>query len=222
MIHQLLDFALGPCVRNIKTEEKTLFLTFDDGPDPLSTPAVLDVLAQYHAPATFFLIADRAEKAKNLLARIQADGHTIGNHSINHDYGAFFNRAAALKTWVEDAEKLLQDLTGHQTVGFRPPAGVRTPPLRRVLYDLKEPLVLWSMRYFDGVKPWKEKAALASVPSLSSGDIVLLHDRQTHENLPIFLKTLNSFLQMVQNNGFQLRSLRRQDCITAMKDSSYN
>lgn len=197
------------CIRRVGTDRKTLFLTFDDGPDAESTPEVLKVLEKHGARATFFVISDQARRSPELLKTLQTRGHGIGNHSVDHDYRHYFQGRKSLKTWVHQAETALQEMIGSPTVGFRPPAGVRTPELHSALRELQMPLILWSARFFDTTFQWTEKSALKSLKKARSGDIVLLHDRKPKPMLSVFLQTLDTYLLQATRDGFTFDVLTR-------------
>jgi peptidoglycan/xylan/chitin deacetylase (PgdA/CDA1 family) len=186
-----------------------LYLTFDDGPHPQATPAVLEVLARHGAPATFFLVGQRAAVERGLVADVLRAGHAIGNHSSDHGYGHFFRGRRHLRDWVADSEALLEDVTGRPTAGFRPPAGVRTPELGWALAELGVPLVMWRVRFFDAVVPWRPLWAHASLRMTPPGAIVLLHDGQPAGRLPGFLATLDSYLAEARQRGFIFAALSR-------------
>jgi peptidoglycan/xylan/chitin deacetylase (PgdA/CDA1 family) len=211
----LSDSWLGHAVRSLPQELNEIYLTFDDGPDPEGTPAVLDLLHKHQGKATFFVIAEHARLQPQLLQRMLKEGHAIGNHSLDHRYRRYFSDTPKLKEWVSQAEQQLQELCGQPTVGFRPPAGLRTPPLAKALTELNEPMILWSTRYYDSVWGWPLKAARAHWTELAQNNIVLLHDRQRRKNLSEFLKTLDWFLNELKQQDFSLRALSRWQCLSA-------
>jgi peptidoglycan/xylan/chitin deacetylase (PgdA/CDA1 family) len=188
-------------------EGKSLYLTFDDGPDPHSTLAVLDALAEKHAKATFFVVANTAKAHPEILKKIIANGHSIGNHSLDHTYRRLFRGKSALKTWVQDSENILADLTGKPTVGFRPPNGILTPELTWALRELRMPIIYWNIRFYDALIGWSENRAISSLKKTESGSIVLLHDRQSPAKLPNFLKTFSTYQSEIERAGFQCRAL---------------
>lgn len=188
-----------------------LYLTFDDGPEPGATEAVLDRLCALQAPATFFLVAEKARQAPALARRIRSLGHGIGNHSLDHRYRPFFQGRSRMLQWISASESLLSDILGESPAGFRPPAGIRTPELAFALARLRLPLVLWDLRFFDAVLPWRETRALRSITRLRSGSIVLLHDRQPPHRLAGFLQVLTAFIGAARKAGFELEALRRDD-----------
>ena len=199
-------------IDNKNSEHQNLYLTFDDGPDPVSTEKVLKVLEQHHAKATFFVVAERAKAQKKLLNEILSCGHAIGNHSLDHQYRVFFQGKKAMQKWVRDAESQIADLIGSPTIGFRPPAGVRTPELHAVLLELKLPLVLWKMRYFDKAIDWTEKRALNSLSRITQGSLILLHDQVKREKIQLFTHTLSIYLDELNQRNFHFHSLSLALC----------
>ncbi|MBI3555798.1 MAG: polysaccharide deacetylase family protein [Deltaproteobacteria bacterium] len=210
-----LDRLLGQSIRRIHepgAEVKSLYLTFDDGPNSDSTPEVLETLETCRVPATFFVVARKAAAKRQLVQDIRANGHAIGNHSLDHRYGSFFSGRAKMLEWITSSEEMLKETTGAPSVGFRPPAGVRTPELHWALKQLNLPLVMWQRRFYDTVVPWNEKRALRSLASSTSGEIILLHDAQPVKRLPGFLKTLASYIKTAQQQGYEFRPLTRALC----------
>jgi peptidoglycan/xylan/chitin deacetylase (PgdA/CDA1 family) len=200
-------------VRTIATVHKSIFLTFDDGPEPGMTEKVLDLLDDFEIKATFFVIAEKARKYPTLLKEIQARAHSIGNHSLDHRFSRYFNGYASTLKWIGDSEKIISDLIGAQTIGFRPPWGVRTPALTRVLEQLQMPLILWNTRFYDAVVPWTPEKALRSIQNAQSGAIVLLHDRQPEDRMPLFLNALRVYIDAAKKDGFEMRNLSRSEVI---------
>ncbi len=207
-----LDRFFGNPIRKIPTGpgDSSLYLTFDDGPDPIGTEETLRVLRRHQVPASFFVIAEKAKASVALVRKIQEEGHAIGNHSLNHTYSNFFLGKRALREWVRKAEEMLIQQLGSIPVGFRPPAGVRTPELKWVLNELKIPLVLWNVRFFDKTVQWTKKRAVDSLSSTVNGSIVLLHDHQNSKNLQAFLSTLDDYILAAKSQGFKFKALKRK------------
>ncbi len=133
-------------LRRVSDFPKSVFLTFDDGPDPVGTPQVLETLRRHSAKATFFVIADCARRHRDILRDILREGHSVGNHSLDHAYRNYWRGVPALKEWVTSADSILR-AEGVEPVGFRPPAGVMTPNLRIALRELGQPVVMWNERF---------------------------------------------------------------------------
>jgi peptidoglycan-N-acetylglucosamine deacetylase len=102
-------------------------LTFDDGPDPVFTPQVLDVLKKYHVPAIFFVVGKNAEAHPELLERMIREGHEIGNHTFSHpNLSTFSDRHQDLELTL--TQRIIQATTGRSTLFFRPPYGGNPEP----------------------------------------------------------------------------------------------
>lgn len=201
----------GRCVRRIPPSAgwPLLYLSFDDGPAPEATPAVLDTLAAHGCAATFFLVAERAQRERRLVSRLLEAGHAIGNHSLDHTWNVYFHRPIRMLRWIDEAEQRLQDLCGRETVGFRSPAGVRTPALHWALRQLDLPLVHWDVRAFDRAVTWTDARARRDLAGARPGSIVLLHDTHAPPHLDGFLRTLGIFLAEARRRGFRFAPLDR-------------
>lgn len=150
-------------------DQPRVALTFDDGPDPEWTVAVLDVLKQHAATATFFLQGNRVDARPDLAARIVADGHEIGNHGYDHKRNDVRNQAS-----LGDAALTRQ---GIATRLFRPPGGEMGASGFLWLVRSGFTTVMWSVDAVDSMRQegkWKGQAPDYS--SVTAGDIVLMHD----------------------------------------------
>lgn len=151
-----------------------LYPTFDDGPDPVHTPAVLDALRATGARATFFVVGERAARHPDVVRRIVAEGHTLGHHSYHH--GAPESTSArALAEEIDRTRRVLRDITGQAPRLFRPPYGKLTASKLAAIWTRGQTVVLWSSdpRDFAG----GDAAEIARrLPALHGGEIVLLHD----------------------------------------------
>ncbi|UYL09608.1 polysaccharide deacetylase family protein [Bdellovibrio sp. SKB1291214] len=194
-------------VRKIHSAKNEIYLTFDDGPTEDLTPQVLDLLKEMNAKANFFVIGDEARKHPDILKRIVQEGHGLFSHSLDHAYRNYFKGTAQVKNWIENSLADLNHQSKQPQKAFRPPAGILTPPLITAAEQLQCPLVLWSHRFFDTTHAFTEEKALASLKTLRSGDIILLHDRQKTEHQELFLKTLRKYLQETQTQGYRCACL---------------
>lgn len=203
-------FGNAQVVRSLPNYERHVYLTFDDGPHPEVTPRVLDILDEHSAKATFFVVATVAEKFPNIVREILLRGHALGNHSYDHKYGPLFLKEPGIRLWIERSEDILRHVSGQGSVGFRPPNGVITPHLLRASHSLGLPVYLWNCRFFDTVRAWQKTHALKTLRRLESGDILLLHDRQSLKRHDEFLKTLQEFLLQGKKSNWSFERLPKK------------
>ena len=154
-----------------------VWITFDDGPDPLTTPILLDCLARHGVRAGFFLIGDKARRHPELVCAIAAGGHLIGNHSQTHPAGRFW-RLLPAPMWSEIAEcqQSLTEILGTAPRLFRPPVGHHNPFVAAPLQALGLSMVLWNCRGFDAVSRDPVAVRRRLQAGLRPGALVLLHE----------------------------------------------
>lgn len=188
-------------------------ITIDDGPNPEVTPIVLDILDRYAAKASFFCIAEKAQRYPDLCREIVKRGHTVENHSMRHKYHMPF---LLLGGWFDElnaAQKALTDITGICPRFFRPPVGLRNPLLDPVLSRLDLQLVSWTRRGFDTVEKDAKVVLAKLLRSLKAGDILLLHDGNaalTTAGVPVILEVLPKLLEAIVAAKLQPVTLQRQ------------
>jgi peptidoglycan/xylan/chitin deacetylase (PgdA/CDA1 family) len=172
---RILDRALGPFAGSlvaVRSREKLMALTFDDGPDPDWTPRLLDLLARRGMRGTFFLVGARAARYPELVARIAAEGHEIGNHSWDHP-------SLPTLSWRAVAAQLARAraaLAPHGARLMRPPYGDQTPASHLIARCLGYRVVLWSVNPHDWEARDAEALAERILAKAGPGAIVLLHD----------------------------------------------
>lgn len=150
-------------------------LTFDDGPDPRGTPAILEALAEADARATFFVLGHKVRAHPELARAIVAAGHELALHGDAHQVRAAFWRPA-LAADLARAEQSIEEVTGARPALFRPPAGVVVPSLLDVLRARGLGVVGWSVRPGDGLSLPSDVVAARVLGRSGPGDVVLLHD----------------------------------------------
>jgi peptidoglycan-N-acetylglucosamine deacetylase len=153
---------------------KPIALTFDDGPWPNTTGQVLDILKKNNVKATFFIVGRQVQTYPQILKRIVADGHALGNHSWSHQYHRYDSAGAARE--IDQTTQLVYKLTGIKTVLFRPPGGILNNGLAAYAQQKKYAVVMWSADSLD----WRygRPATLTDrvLKEASAGGIVLMHD----------------------------------------------
>jgi peptidoglycan/xylan/chitin deacetylase (PgdA/CDA1 family) len=169
-----------------KGKSKSISLTFDDGPDPEYTPKILDILQKYNLKATFFVIGKKAELYPELLKRMDAEGHCIGNHSYSHSYFIAFYTSKALRKDIGRCNEVITQIIGKKPVYFRPPFGVTNPNYADVLAAHHLHSVGWSLRTMDTMAKNKYQVIETVISKIQKKDIILFHDRLacTAESLP--------------------------------------
>jgi len=201
----IVDSVLGEPTRNIDSTDKTVYLTFDDGPNHYCTPKVLALLKKYNAKATFFVIGENVENSIDVFNRIHNEEHSIGNHSHDHDFTIYFKGIKRLKKWIEFGEETIVNQLGKSSVGFRPPIGIRTLELRYVMYKRNERPILWQHRFYDTTFKFTDDKWRKKISEIKEGDIILLHD--SHEKPDEFLSSLENFIKELIDNGFLLSAM---------------
>ncbi len=135
-----------------------LALTFDDGPNPAWTPKLLDLLAKHNVRATFFLLGGFAQAEPELVRRIVAAGHLIGNHSWSHPHLSS-TPAAKIREELARTSEVLAQIAGVRVEYFRPPFGARRPAVFRIARELGLTPVLWNAMTNDWSEPSAERIA---------------------------------------------------------------
>lgn len=167
---------LGPALvrdRFLPGGPREIALTFDDGPSVPYTGQILDVLKANHIHATFFLCGRAAERYPDLVRRIKAEGHEIGNHTYSHPWLYLMDKEK-IADEIDRTQDILQGITGKRPRLFRPPFGVRWFSLWPILQERGLTMVLWSMRGAGGYGA--EGIVKTSLSQLQPGGILLLHD----------------------------------------------
>lgn len=199
-----------------KGSSDKLVLTFDDGPDPIITPKILQILKENGVKATFFLIGNRAAEYPELVRQIYEEGHEIGNHSYCHSYNLGFFSEKKLRQDLERCSEVLTSLLAKKVLFFRPPFGVTNPRYARVVKQLGLNSVGWSLRSLDTKIKSKDALLMRITSTMQKGDIILLHDTQE-----VTLEILPLFFEFCTQNGFQFRTLSESTGLPAYSDVIY-
>lgn len=154
------------------TGGKYVALTFDDGPSPRTTPLLLDGLKAREARATFFVLGTEAEGNRDILRRMEAEGHQVGQHTYSHVRLDKLDDEA-VRAELSRTDALLRDVLGEGDYWIRPPYGLMEPRQYR-LADTT--LIMWSVDPEDWKKLNEESVTQAVLRTVKSGDVILLHD----------------------------------------------
>lgn len=176
-------------------------LTFDDGPDPVYTPKLLDLLREKGVKATFFVVGKRADQYPDIVHRAWAEGHLIGNHTWSH-YPLFcFLLPRRLRSEIERCSESIRRSCGFRARFFRSPVGLRHPLLAPYLEALGLEYISWRVRTLDTFSTTSDILVQRILTKTASGDIILLHDRLPR-GTEAMLEALPRVIDELRERGF--------------------
>ena len=208
-------------VWNLPTEEQVMYLTFDDGPTPVITPWVLDILDKYNAKATFFCIGNNIEKHPEIFQETLKRGHATGNHTYNHLKGWQANTTNYLeeikqtqdvidreveKFLISNQQSPISNLQSKISDLFRPPFGQITNKQGAKLIALGYNIIMWSVLAVDwSPNTSKEKALKNVINNAKNGSVVVFHDSvKASKNMQYALPQM---LDYFSKKGFRFKAL---------------
>ncbi|KMY33830.1 oligosaccharide deacetylase [Lysinibacillus xylanilyticus] len=189
----------GEVVWDINTKDKIIALTFDDGPHPKYTAAILDLLAKYDAKATFFIIGKNAEKYPDLVLRSYSEGHELANHTYSHPFKA---SVAELHAQLRKTKEIIYGITGFSPVLFRPVGGNYNDQMINAAVKDGYKVVMWS--WHQDTQDWKQPGVNKIVQKVMKGskpgDVILFHDGGGDRMQTI--KALEEILPELKKQGY--------------------
>lgn len=190
-------------------EEKIVALTYDDGPSPISTAQLLEILDKHDAHATFFVNGNHALENKELITAIVEQGSEIGNHTLDHVWLTKVDEAEAMRQVVGN-EHLLRFLSGQEGVmPLRPPYG----DINQTILDLFDlPIVLWSIDSRDWEVKNVERIIANVLAEIKDGGIIIMHD-----GYPTTVQATDELLKILKEQNYQVVSVSE---MFALKDQS--
>ncbi|MEI7463607.1 MAG: polysaccharide deacetylase family protein [Candidatus Taylorbacteria bacterium] len=199
-------FAFLPCTNfhhpvtcRGNMDEKSVAISFDDGPHPAYTPAILDILQKHQVKATFFCIGKNISNNRALLKRMDEQGHLIGNHSFSHSKWFGFFSSRRIRAELVETDNLIQGVIGKTPAFFRPPFGVVNPMVSKALKKMHWQTVCWTIRTFDTMENEPRKISRKILKQLKPGAIILLHDFT-----PFSQHHLEELILSIQNAGYTI------------------
>lgn len=188
------------------TDEKVLYLTFDCGYENGNTPQILDALKKHNISATFFVVGTYIESDPELVKRMVAEGHIVGNHTWHHPDMSQISTMETFKTELTDVEDAYKQVTGEEMTRFyRPPQGKYSETNLKNAQELGYKTFFWSLAYVDWYEddqPTKEEAFDKLLGRIHPGAIVLLHNTSS-TNAEILDELLGKWKEM----GYQIKPL---------------
>ncbi len=197
----------GPFVCRGARSRRWVALTFDDGPDAGSTPALLEVLREFGVEVAFFCIGHRVAVDPELAARIVGEGHLLENHSFAHSNLTNLFSVARLRADLAQTQAVIEQATGIAPRWFRPPIGLSNPRVFRVARLLNLTVVGWSAGGLDTLLQEPERIVERISRRLAPGAIILLHDG----NIPAerLVATVKLLLAKLRENDYKVVRLDR-------------
>ena len=203
---------LGPNLSRLPADagHGCVALTFDDGPDPDVTPAVLDLLDRHGARASFFVIGARAAAYPDLVREVVRRGHGVENHTHTHPrlfacYGPGAKRRELLR-----AQDAITAACGRAPRYVRAPMGIRSPLLDPAMAGLPLHYTSWTRRGLDGISACPARVLRRLTDGLAAGDVLLLHDgrcARTRAGMPVVLEVLPALLEHLAARGLKAVAL---------------
>ena len=179
----LITMLFSVSVAFANEPERRIALTFDDGPDPSSTPKILELLERHNAKATFFLIGSKAAEFPEVVRRIADAGHDLGNHSYSHQ------NLTTLRFWavvreITDCNEALSRVNKARCFYYRPPYGYQTFSTRVAAFVAGQMVIGWSSTSNDWRSNDADEILRSIVLGVRPGSVILLHDSLAEGNLP--------------------------------------
>jgi peptidoglycan/xylan/chitin deacetylase (PgdA/CDA1 family) len=186
-------------------QERVAYITFDDGPSPVWTPRILDILQREHVRATFFVLGFRSEKYPWLVRRIHKEGHEIGNHGYYHTYIVHQNQRW-VQAEVRRADAAIEAACGVKPMYFRPPGGILNAANLQAVRKMGHPIAMWTVDTND----WKATSAASIIGTIrrdvKPGAIILMHDG-IDSSSRYTVKALPSVIHYLRQAGYSLQVL---------------
>jgi peptidoglycan/xylan/chitin deacetylase (PgdA/CDA1 family) len=197
-----------PVISRGRTSRPLVSLTFDDGPDPVSTPPLLLILEKYGATATFFVNGARARRYPHIIKEILAKGHSIGNHSYTHDDYLMFRNVDTIVLEITRTQQVFKE-SGFQARLFRPPVGIISSRYADALYLTGLQAVNFSRRAHDMGNRRVRGLSGRILGKLQADDIILLHDINPRRGIDIqvWLSEIECVLSGIREKGLEIVAL---------------
>ena len=190
---------LCPAIYRISSDEKIVYLTFDDGPCKKTTQRILEILREQEVKATFFCVGDNILKHPELFAKIKAEGHQIGNHTMHHSKGFYTNT----NNYINEIDECAS-LIGNKL--FRPPHGLITPCQNAILKNKGYKIIQWDVITYDWDKNHTKEKILNIIKQYTrKGSIIVMHDSE--KAAPRVLNTLEEIIIELKSRNYKFRTL---------------
>ncbi len=203
------SFVFGRALGRLPSGERSVALTFDDGPNPEATPAILDVLAASDVRATFFVLGRHAERWPRLVRRVAEEGHAIGNHGYFHRK-LHLRGPRYVRRDLELGTRAIVAASGVTPRLFRAPHGFRSPWVSSIAHSMGQRTVGWSLGVWDSARPGVDSIVERTVSGARSGSVLLLHDGDGYDPVGDRMQTAQAIPRIVAElkaRGYQFVGL---------------
>jgi peptidoglycan/xylan/chitin deacetylase (PgdA/CDA1 family) len=210
----------GPVIGRGPRHRKSIYLTFDDGPNPWATESILEVLTRESVPATFFMVGRHVAMFPEIARRVFRGGFEVGNHTQSHrKLHALGPRA--VRREMESAQDAIRSAIGSNPTSFRAPHGYRTPFVTRVARELGYTTYGWTVGVWDSDRPGADEIRRRVRDKLCPGAVVLLHDGDgydPHSDRMQTAEALPGIIHDARERGYTFESLSTAGTSAARRD----
>lgn len=193
------NFFIPAFNQNKSYPGKAVCLTFDDGPDPVNTPVILEILEEFNVKATFFLIGSKVDRSPELVRSIVEKGHLVGNHSYSHQNHFPVFSARKIAEEILHTSARIEMATGKFPLCFRPPFGVTNPNIAKAIRNTGFHTIGWNIRSFDTLKRDVAKTTQRIIRLCKPGSLILLHD-----NVPETAGVLREIIVFLKQHEYEV------------------
>lgn len=192
-------------INRVNTNAKIVSLTYDDGPDPLYTKPLLNLLEQYNIKATFFQVGKNIKKHPEITRLVLEKGHELANHTYSHK-DMMFKKYDFLQKEINSTDQLLKTAGVTDTINFRPPWGRRFLVLIGMIYQQHKKIIIWDIDSEDYVKGISaETIANKVIKNIRPGAIILMHD--SGGNRAQTIKATEIIINKLKPQGYQFKTV---------------
>ena len=199
----------GRVMRRLPSFDPVVALTFDDGPNPNATPAILDALGRAGAKATFFVLGRHAERWPDLVSRMVAEGHVVANHGFHHEK-LLWRSPGWIRRDLTLGREAIEQCGAKRPTLFRAPHGQRNPWVSPIARSEGQRTVGWTLGVWDSAKPGARVIADRVVRGADCGSIILLHDGDGYDSQGDRMQTaaaLPMIIRGLRERGFSFATL---------------
>ena len=199
----------GDALSRGKVGFRRVALTFDDGPHPATTRAVLEILRAHDVRATFFMLGHKVEAHPEVVREVQAAGHRLGIHGFEHDHLFSLRSSNYVLTQIQRTQRAIEKACGVRPTLFRPPIGFASHLTFRGAERAAVAVVAWTVRSLDGLESARPAQVAARVlRHLEDGAIVVLHDAAERDDFsPASIAALPLILQALRQRAYEAVTL---------------